>query len=268
MYKLVYGTREFEKCMGGEKPWRCFYEKFGTIFEAAIGKMMNASAKMLFEADTADESREKLDRIREIMNVLEEKRAHIEKIIGRCMEICAPSAPFTVYFLPVPVSGDMIVTQHSEELGAFVMFGVAPGFSADRIHVYLPHEYAHVVRIQNVLLPQGVDSPYQMRFSELAVFEGLGVAFSMLYDNEFDPERMCKYIDVPCENMSGRIERALRELDAIKDERITPELAGKFYGEEKTGYVAGTALILRLVQKGYDICALDKMQSEKILSLL
>ncbi len=266
MYRVVFATDDYEKC---NDRWLCFYREWREIFEASIQKMSGIDPENLFRAPGAKNALfEKA--FENVIRIKEEARERVERIIERSVEMCPAKDDFTVYFLPVPFGDYVIITNHSPNIGTFILYGVGENCSDEDLEIFIPHEYAHVVRLQDVLLSKGIDSPRQMKFGEIAIFEGLGVVFSMVFNGETDASKIHKYAGLQSPQSEYDWDKLMREFWRLKDRKFnefSDEELQRYYYYSKEIYIMGAYLILRLVKEGHSICALDRMSAEEIMGI-
>ena len=264
MFNIVLGTDIGENC-NGESSWMCLYRNYREVFKSSVEKMSRVNMEEIFKSQAQKVS---FDRVAE--KVREIEKIGVENIIRKSFELCPCKESFTVYFIPVPFEY-LIVTNHSPEIGTFILYGVGTNFSVENLKIFLPHEYAHVVRLQEVLLPRGVDSPVLMTLGEIAIFEGLGVAFSMMFNNAISMDEIPKYAGLN-ENMDDiPLQRIISEfwgLKGMKFSDLPDDVVERYYGEKRRLYVVGTVLILNLISQGYPVCKLNRMKTGKIMNII
>ena len=231
----------------GKNPWMCVYYKYKDIFQNSIGKMMNMDASEIFKNARGGD----LEGILTVLLEYERRKKDIERVLEKAEQICPVNKEYSVYFIPAP--HNFIITQKTAEEDVFTLYAVTDKTidEFNKLPVYLSHEYAHVVRLQSVLLPQGISSPYQMDFLSLAIFEGLGVIFSAYFNKDLKKVNLWKYIPVDKGKWKEHLEKEEEYMGVLKKrrkEKITKEVIQEFYGEEKKGYIIGSLLILSLLK--------------------
>ena len=267
MHKLVIDTETIKNCIGRDDPWMCIYYRYQDIFQSSIGKMMDMNASQIFTHAKSGNFEHILRTLREFKSRKEE----IERILNKAENMCPIEEDFSVYILPAPF--DWVITQYSPEIGLFILFTRGEGnmIKFSNFPVYLPHEYAHVVRLHSVLLPRGISSPYQMSFASLAIFEGLGVLFSAYFNGDLKKENIWKYIPIEREKWEIYIKKDKEYMEIFKmqgNEILTKDKIQHLYGPERIGYVMGSLMVFSLVKKGYSLCELDKMKDEEITKII
>ena len=267
MHTLIIDVDILEDCLNSEEPWMCVYKKHEELFQNSIGKMLNTDALQFFK-----NTKKELSEILKIVEVYKNKSGEIHNILQRVENMCPIDNNFSVYFLPAPF--DFGITQYSQKLGLFIFFGIGGDDSfmnPENLSVLLPHEYAHIVRLHTVLLPEGIDSPYQMNLANLTILEGLGITFSAWFNNDLKKESLWKYIPFEKDKWQEYMERENEYIELLKnrkDEKLTQHTILEFYGPERKGYAIGSLCIFSLIEKGYSICELDKMKESDILEKL
>jgi len=268
MYSIIFGTdidQDFS-----ENPWLCIYNKYREVFRSSVEKMTGMNLKEIFQSPWAQEV-DFNSIVEKLKKIKYENGTEINRIIERCIELCPPKEIFKVYFLPVPFDS-MIMTNHSPEIGTFILYGVGKSFHTDYLKIYLPHEYAHIVRLQEVLLKDNIDSPHKMTLGELAIFEGLGVAFSMIFNGDVSESNIPKYVGPISQQLFSQRNALIDEFWRLYNRKIpelSREIIEKYYGEKSKGiYIVGTSLILKLISNGYSICNLNRMIYKKIINLV
>ncbi len=252
MYKIHIPCREIQESLDLEDPWGSIYEDYKSIYQASIGKMLGKNPRYIFATDR------NIKKFAENLCEYEKRRDRIKEIIEKSMKICPAKEGFNVFFLPVPVDDYMIITQYSKNLGAFIFFGVGESMESMNLDIFLPHEYAHVVRLQRVMIPAGIHSPYQMTFGDLALFEGLGVVFSCIFNGDAKKDTW-KYIPIRKGEWDKVMENekyTISQFKKMKDTKITPETISTFY-EKREGYIIGSIIVWKLLEKS-DICTLSR----------
>ena len=267
MHKIIFGRRDLEDCIQRDMPWKCIYEKYREVFQNSIGKMLDIEASQIFNNAKSDN----LENILKALREFEKRKKEIEKILVRAEDLCPIEEKFLVYFLPSPF--DWVITQYSKNLGLFILFARGDGAMVkfSQFPIYLPHEYAHVVRLHSVLVPQGISSPYQMSFSNLGILEGLGVLFSAYFNNDLKKENIWKYIPIKPERWKEYMKKEYEYIEIFKNhgsEKLSKNEIQELYGPERVGYVMGSLVVFSLMKKGYSLCELDKMKDEEIINLL
>ena len=267
MHKLIIDVDATRDCLSSKEPWMCIYKKYQDVFQNSIGKMLNTDASQFFK-----NTKKNLSEILEMVEVYKNKRDEIDGILQKAENMCPIPNNFSVYFLPTPF--DYCITQYSQKLGLFIFFGIGGDNSfinPENLKVLLSHEYAHIVRLHTVLLPEGIDSPYQMNFANLTILEGLGITFSAWFNDDLKKENIWKYIPLERDKWQEYIEKEKEYMNILKnrkDEKLTQDTILEFYGPERKGYAIGSLCIFSLIEKGYSPCELDKMKDGEILDKL
>lgn len=251
------------------EPWLCLYDEYKEILKESIEKMSGVNLKEMFKSPQirSVDFTSALNKIKKLKN---ENEGKINEILEKCIAMCPPKDTFKVYFIPLPF--DFIMSNHSPQIGTFILYGGSKEISYNSLKLYLPHEYAHVVRLQEILLPENKDSPYKMTLGELAIFEGLGVAFSMVFNHDLSEKNIARYIGLKSATQFDEMDALLSDFMKLKDKKISDlskDIFQKYYGEEsKALYIIGTHLILKLISEGYSICSLNKMKIQEIMELI
>ncbi len=268
MYNIIFATENYDDC--GEK-WLCFYLKWKEVLDSSIEKMTKINLENFFrspQVKNADFSKA----VNNVKRIKEERENDIKRILEKSISMCPAKKNFNIYFLPVPFGDYVIMTNHSPKIGTFILYGVGQNYSDMDFKIFLPHEYAHVVRLQEILIPKGVDSPYKMTFGELAILEGLGVAFSMVFNENIDENKIPEYIGLPSPQHSYNWNKLISDFWRLQNknfDELSDEELQRYYGENtKEIYFVGTYLILKLLSSGYSICSLNKMNMEEIIRIV
>ena len=267
MHKIIFGINGLEYCIQKETPWKCIFNKYRAVFQNSVGKMLNTDTSHFF--DNAKENN-----LEEILNTLkefEERKDEIDEILNKAGHICPFQGEYSVYILPAPF--DWVITQYSQDLGLFILLTRGDGSMVkfSQFPIYLPHEYAHVVRLHSVLIPEGISSPHQMSFSSLCIFEGIGVLFSAYFNNDLKKENIWKYIPVEQNKWKEHVNKEKEYIEIFKKrakEKLSEDEIVELYGPERLGYIIGSLAAFSLVEKGYSLCTIDKMSDREILELL
>jgi len=263
MFSVIFATQVGD-CHN--EPWLCLYDEYKEILKESIEKMSRVNLKEMFKSPQirSVDFTSALNKIKKLKNENEER---INEILEKCIAMCPPKDTFKVYFIPLPFDF-VIMTNHSPQIGTFILYGASKEISYNSLKLYLPHEYAHVVRLQDILLPENKDSPYKMTLGELAIFEGLGVAFSMVFNHDLSEKNIARYIGLKSATQLNEMDALLSDFMKLKDKKISDlsmDIFQKYYGEEsKALYIVGTHLILKLISEGYTICSLNKMKTQEI----
>ncbi len=268
MFSIIFAT-QIHTC-DTTNQWICLYEEYKEILKESLEKMTGVNLKELFKSSEI-QNKDFNNALNNIKKLRNEHEKRINKILERCVRICVPEDPFSVYFIPLPFNF-VIVTNYSPKIGTFILYGANDEISSDALKIYLPHEYAHIVRLQKILLPKNIDSPYKMTLGELAIFEGLGVVFSMVLNDEISEKNIPKYAGLKSTAIFEKRVSLISEFMKLKYKKISElpmDVFQKYYSNEtKALYIVGASLVFDLVSAGYSICNLNKMKTEEIMRLI